>query len=99
MKNYFHSFQFRHAPQHPYGPGINPCDFFLFGDLKTKFNGGELEITKKLQDKVKELFGQITSRTMRRAYKDWIRRLNQMYTLVGTTSKANDADINFTSEE
>jgi hypothetical protein len=33
--------QFRHAPQPPYSPDISPCDFFLFGDLKTKLRGQE----------------------------------------------------------
>jgi hypothetical protein len=76
-ENCFPNSQFRHAPQLPYSPDISPCDFLLFGDLETKRKGVELESMEKLQDRVKELFGQVTSETMQRVYEYPIGRLNQ----------------------
>jgi hypothetical protein len=58
------SCQFRHAPQPPESRDISPCDFFLFGDLKMKLKGEELESTEELQNRVKELFGHGPSEAM-----------------------------------
>jgi hypothetical protein len=57
-ENYFEGCRFRHAPQPPDSPDIGPCDFFLFGDLKTKPLGEEFETLEELQETVEELFGQ-----------------------------------------
>jgi hypothetical protein len=46
------SCQFRHAPQPPYSPDINSCDFFLFGDLKTKLKDEEFNTMEELQGEV-----------------------------------------------
>jgi hypothetical protein len=69
--------QFRHAPQPPHSPDISPCDFFLFGDLKTKLCGEELESIDSLQRRVEELRGQITRDQKRRVYGHCIERLEQ----------------------
>jgi hypothetical protein len=74
----FQSCQFRDAPQPPYSSDINPCDFFLFDDLKTKLKGEESESMEKLQDSVKDGLGLVTSETMRRVYELRIARLNHV---------------------
>jgi hypothetical protein len=63
-ENCFHSYQFHYAPQSPYSTNITPCDFFLFGDLKTKLNGEELEIMDQLQGRVEESLGRVRPETM-----------------------------------
>jgi hypothetical protein len=75
--------KFRHAPQPPYSPDISPCDFFLFGDLKTKLRGEEFEGVGALQARVEELLGQVTPDLMRRVYKHWIERLKQVISTNG----------------
>jgi hypothetical protein len=60
----FQSCQFRHAPQPPDSLDISPCDFFPFGDPKTKLKGEELEGMGELHDRVQELLAQVTSETM-----------------------------------
>jgi hypothetical protein len=66
------------CPQRPDSPDISRFDFFLFGDLKAKLKGEELETMSELQGQAEELHGQVTSDTMRRVYEHWIERLNQV---------------------
>jgi hypothetical protein len=66
-ENCFEGCRFRHASQPPYSPDISPCDFFLFGDLKTKLTDEEFEPVEELQETVEELLGQITPELMERA--------------------------------
>jgi hypothetical protein len=49
----------RHAPQRPYSRDIGPCDFFLFGDLKTKSKGEELDTGEDLPKKIQGALRQI----------------------------------------
>jgi hypothetical protein len=65
-------------PQPPYGPDSSSSDSFLFDDLKMKFKREELESMEELQDRVTELFGRVTSETMRRVQEHWMRKLNQV---------------------
>jgi hypothetical protein len=69
---------FRHAPHPPYSPDISPCDFFRFGDLKTKLRGDEFESVEALQTRVEDLLGQITPDQMRLVFEHWIKRLEQV---------------------
>ena len=77
-ENCFEACGFHHAPQPPYSPDISPCDFFLFGDLKTKLKGEEFETLEALQGRVEELLGHISPELMERVYEHWIERLNQL---------------------
>jgi hypothetical protein len=51
-------------PQLPCSPYVSLCDFFLFGDLKRKFNGEEFDTTEGIQARVEELLGHLTPETM-----------------------------------
>jgi hypothetical protein len=76
-ENCFHSCEFPHRPQPSYHPDINPCDIFLFGDLKAELRGEQLDTMEELQRRVEEVLGRVTSDTMRRVYERWIQKLNQ----------------------
>jgi hypothetical protein len=76
-ENCFDGCRFRHAPQPPYSPDISPCDFFLFGDLKTKLKGEEFETFEELQERIEERLSQITLELMEQVYEHWIERVNQ----------------------
>jgi hypothetical protein len=79
----FQRARFRHAPQSPCTPDIRPCDFFLFGDLKTKLKGQEFETMEDLQGWVDELRTKVTPDLMQRVYEHWIDRLNQVIRIDG----------------
>jgi hypothetical protein len=64
-----------------------------------KLKSEELESIEELQDRVKELPGQVTSKTMQRVYEHWIERLSQVIHIGGTTSQANSVRLSSTSEE
>jgi hypothetical protein len=74
----FQRSRFRHAPQPPYSPDISPCDFFLFGDLKTRLTGQEFERMEELQQRVDGLLAEVAPDLMQRVYENWIERLNQV---------------------
>jgi hypothetical protein len=82
-ENCFEGYRFHHPPQSPYSPDIRPCDFFPFGDLKTKLKGDEFETLEKLRERLEEVLGQITPDLMERVYEHWIERLNQVISTNG----------------
>jgi hypothetical protein len=47
-EQYFQEYQFHYAPQPPYRPDISSCDFFRFGDLKTKLQNQEFGTMEEL---------------------------------------------------
>ena len=63
----------------PYSPDISPCDFFLFGYVKTKlpqYNCSSIyELTKAIDD----ICSKITSTMWENVFNAWINRLNHVF--------------------
>ena len=59
----------------PYSPDLAPSDFFLFGYLKRKIEGYELNDENQLFEKVSETLYSIPNQLFVAAYEEWIIRL------------------------
>jgi hypothetical protein len=77
-ENCFEGCRFRHAFQPPDSSDVSPCDFSLFGDLRTKLKGEEFEMLKELQERLKERVGRITAELTEWIYENSIERLTQI---------------------
>jgi hypothetical protein len=61
-------------PHPPYSPGLAPCDFWLFGNLKTKLEGSTFTSAEQLMVKVNEILMDIALHEFISVFDDWKRR-------------------------
>jgi histone-lysine N-methyltransferase SETMAR len=76
-------------PQPPYSPDISPSDFFMFGFLKRKLAGKRHESRNKLEITLQGILKQVDSAMLRRAFKNWEKRLKQVITNGGNYYDVN----------
>jgi hypothetical protein len=65
------------APHPPSSPDLGPSDFYLFSDLKDRFQGQHFENEDQLFDAIMALTGTIEKVTLQRVFLEWIERLRR----------------------
>jgi histone-lysine N-methyltransferase SETMAR len=68
---------FIRVPQPPYSPDLAPCDFFLFGYLKSQLEGKTFSAENSLKTKVERILRDIPITLLCSVMEDWVHRLNQ----------------------
>jgi hypothetical protein len=63
------------APHPPYSPDLAPCDFFLFGFIKSEIAETVFGTIEELQSTVSDLIHKIPTKKLKLVYNNWIRRL------------------------
>ncbi|KAA6402079.1 MAG: putative mariner mos1 transposase [Streblomastix strix] len=58
----------------PYSPVISPCDFFLFGILKSELKGKKFTNDAELEAEVARILMEIYPTEIQRAFRSWTRR-------------------------
>jgi hypothetical protein len=59
----------------PYSPDLTPCDFWLFGNLKTKLEGNIFTSAMELMAKINEILMDIPLHKFVSVFDEWKRRL------------------------
>jgi hypothetical protein len=62
-------------PHSPYSPDLAPCDFWLFGNLKTKLEGSNFTSAGQLIVKLNEMLMDIPLHEFISVFDEWKRRL------------------------
>jgi hypothetical protein len=65
------------VPQPPYSPDLAPCDFFLFGYLKSQLEGKTFFDDNSLKTEVERILREIPITLLCSVMEDWVHRLNQ----------------------
>ena len=68
----------RHMPHPPYSPDLEPCDFFLFGYIKTKLIGTEFKTKEEALEKINSILMGISRKTRIDTFREWMRRLEEV---------------------
>jgi hypothetical protein len=68
---------FIRVPQPPYSPDLVPCDFFLFGHLKSQLEGRTFFDENSLKTEVERVLREIPITLLCSVMEDWVHRLNQ----------------------
>jgi histone-lysine N-methyltransferase SETMAR len=68
---------FIRVPQPPYSPDLAPCDFFLFGYLKSQLEGKTFFDDNSLKTEVERILREIPIMLPYSVMEDWVHRLNQ----------------------
>jgi histone-lysine N-methyltransferase SETMAR len=71
----FNRLGIRRLPHPPYSPDLAPCDFWLFGNLKTKLEGSTFTSAGQLIGKVNEIHMDIPLHEFISVFNKWKRRL------------------------
>jgi histone-lysine N-methyltransferase SETMAR len=67
----------------PYSPDLAPCDFFLFGYLKTRLQGKQFTTEGDLMSGIRDLIGGIPKDTWRAVFLEWMDRLARCAAMEG----------------
>jgi len=59
----------------PYSPDLSPCDFFLFGYVKSQLVNHQYSTPEELQYEVTEILAEIPRDMILRVFDSWMRRL------------------------
>ena len=78
IDDYLKEKKIKRLPQPPYSPDIAPSDFFLVGYLKMKLEGHVFEEEDELLEKVHEILFNIPNDMFKRAFEEWIERLDEV---------------------
>ena len=65
------------VPHPPYSPDLAPCDFYLFGFLKTMLEGRNFESDEDLLAQVRAILKSIPQATLQMVYIEWVQRLHK----------------------
>lgn len=65
-------------PHPPYSPDLAPCDFFLFGYIKTHLVGSEFATKDDALAKINAILLEIPKETLIATFREWIRRLEEV---------------------
>jgi histone-lysine N-methyltransferase SETMAR len=68
---------FVRVPQPPYSPDLAPCNFFLFGYLKSQLKGKTFFDENSLKTEVERILREIPMTLLCSVMEEWIHRLNQ----------------------
>ena len=68
----------RRMPHPPYSPDLAPCDFFLFGYIKTKLIGSEFATKDEALEKINAILKEIPKETLISTFYEWMRRLEEV---------------------
>ena len=72
------------VPQPPYSPDLAPCDFYLFGHLKSLLEGKNFASDDQLVDEVQEILHSIPISTLHGVYDEWVQRLKKCIEIGGS---------------
>ena len=61
-------------PHSPYSPDIAPCDFWLFGILKSSLRGRSFDTDEELMAAARGVVNQLPKSDYKNCYDQWIRR-------------------------
>ena len=61
-------------PHPPYSPDIAPCDFWLFGELKTHLRNKGTHSYEETESETRAFLGKITVEKLESVYSEWKRR-------------------------
>lgn len=75
ISNFIDHSVFKQLPQPPYSPDIAPSDFFLFGFLKNELRGKIMTTEREVEQEVVSVFQKMEKETFRKAFTEWIKRL------------------------
>jgi hypothetical protein len=64
-----------HVPHTPYGPGLAPSDFWLFGHVKTALVGQRFEGPEDLLEAVAEFLNEIQRSELELTFSHWLERV------------------------
>jgi histone-lysine N-methyltransferase SETMAR len=70
-------------PQPPYSPDLAPCDFFLFGYLKSRMRGFHFQDSDSMLVKANEIIASIPNSMRLTVFRDWIERLETVVRIGG----------------
>ena len=68
----------RRMPHPPYSPDLAPCDFFLFGYVKTHLVGSEFATKDEALTKINAILMDIPQETLIGTFREWMRRLEEV---------------------
>ncbi|KAA6371485.1 MAG: putative Mariner Mos1 transposase [Streblomastix strix] len=74
-KQFLENSIFRRFAHLPYSPDISPCDFYLFGTLKTQLKGKHFTDPQKLTEETVKIWNEIPPIRHLNAMKSWTTRL------------------------
>ena len=73
-----------YMPRHPpYSPDISPCDFFLFGYLKSKIIGKTFATKEDLISWIEEQISEIPKSVLEKVFTEWLIRLEEVIKVKG----------------
>ena len=75
VRSYLEKHRIKILPHPPYSPDISPCDFYLFGPLKSYLEGYSTNNYRDLKIQVKKYLKNIEKETLKKVMDAWKRRL------------------------
>jgi transposase len=83
VKDFFDNNGLQVAPHPPYSPDLAPCDFYLFGYIKSQLKGQTFEEPKDLLRAVRTVCEGISKATLLSTFRNWIQRLQTCHSSHG----------------
>jgi histone-lysine N-methyltransferase SETMAR len=74
---------FIHVPQPPYSPDLAPCDFFLFGYLKSQLAGKTFFDEDDVKEEMRRIVTEIPINLLHSVMDEWVCKLERYIELGG----------------
>lgn len=69
----------------PYSPDLTPCDFFLWGYIKSKVYRTQPESLEELQRRIEQVFAELPQEMVDRAIDAYVHRLEKVIEVGGSS--------------